>query len=396
MAKLAFIGSANAMGMMYALDLKDRGHEVTYFVTTNHQDTLSRPECHYKEVQYPYPAWIVERVVDSPLRANLLPRLYIRDLLDVLDKSDYVFLSGMYVMLANHLKTAKAIFLSHGSDFDEWCNKANYKIFLSKILRLSEPLLAVISILGIHEMRSAFKKCETFITFPEGLSAGRDMVLHELKKNWTGLVIPRFDVSFRPLSGISRTLSFDSKKMVLLCAVRCSFVQKQGGSDGDLKGTDTIIKGIAKYVHMNRLPVELHMFEKGNDLELAKKICDETGLTRYITWHKEMPFNKLLNFYSISDVCFDQVSKSWLGAIGCYALYLGKPLIANSRSEVLGKIWNQKSPVCEAKNEEEIANWLLRLEDRKLQIDISRQSSVFAETNLGPELVIERIEKILR
>ena len=64
------------------------------------------------------------------------------------------------------------------------------------------------------------------------------------------------------------------------------------------------------------------------------------------------------------------------------------------------KFWEKSGmaipPVCEANNDEEVANWLLRLEENKLQMDISRRSAVFAETNLGHELVINCLEKIPR
>ena len=57
---IVFLGSMNAMPMMYALELKKKGFEVIYFVDAPVSDKLCRPENHFSDIQYPYPDWIVE------------------------------------------------------------------------------------------------------------------------------------------------------------------------------------------------------------------------------------------------------------------------------------------------------------------------------------------------
>jgi glycosyltransferase involved in cell wall biosynthesis len=168
-------------------------------------------------------------------------------------------------------------------------------------------------------------------------------------------------------------------------------VIEPGISPSDLKGVDIILKGVAEYVNLKRMPIEFNIVEKGKDIKLAKKICSETGLNDFIVWHKEMSFINLLNLYEKSDICFDQVSSSWLGAIGCYALYLGKPLIANSRHDIFSNLWNGSSPVCEATNTIDIVNWLIALESIELRKNVGAESRIFAEQKLSPKTVIDAI-----
>jgi hypothetical protein len=395
MTKIAFIGSANALGMMYALELRNIGHDVQYFVTTPYSDTLSRPECHYSEITYPYDYWIIERVVHNPLRANLLPRRYIGDIINELDKSDLVILSGMYLMLASHLHSKKIAFLSHGSDLDVWCNKLNYKNHAAGLLNPKSFIGSLASIFGTQKMRRSFRKCGLLITFPVGLSPERDDVVLDLIKNWGGDIIYRFDVSFRPLIGVSRDPPFRSDKLVLLCAVRSSFVSTPGSSPSDLKGVDIILRGVSKYISLNRMPIELHITEKGKDISLAKEICRNNHIDNYVIWHKEMPFRELINLYKISDICFDQVSSSWLGAIGCYALYLGRPLIARSRHDIFGTLWGSHSPVCESSSINDVCDWLVKLENIDTRKEISELSRKFADNCLGSSHVLKEIIKFL-
>lgn len=381
--------------MMYALELRNIGHNVTYFVTTSSSDTLSRPECHYAEIAYPYDDWIIERFIKNPLRANLLPFVYIKDVVDKLNGFDLVVLSGMYLMLASHLRAKKIAFLSHGSDLDVWCNKSNYVNHLNDLVNPRKFTGSLASIFGIFRMRRAFKKCNLLITFTQGLSQERDAVVNDISKEWPGHTIYRFDVSFRPLYGASRVAKLRSDKLVLLCAVRCSFLESPGVSPSDMKGIDIIIRGVGKYIELNRMPVEFHIMEKGKDLLLAKKICSDVGLNKNAVWHKEMPFRDLLRLYEEADICFDQVSTSWLGAIGCYALYLGRPLIANSRPDVFHDLWSDISSVCQAVCENDIVNWLIELESIEAREKIGHKSCVFAEEKLGPKFVVNEIHKYI-
>ena len=80
-----------------------------------------------------------------------------------------------------------------------------------------------------------------------------------------------------------------------------------------------------------------------------------------------MKFYELLRLYQQSDICFDQVGKHWIGAIGGYALWLGKPLIANDERPVRQGVWSINNPILSAQNEVEVFKNLEYLKNDKLR-----------------------------
>src|SRR5262249_24680752 len=151
-------------------------------------------------------------------------------------------------------------------------------------------------------------------------------------------------------------------------------------------GNDKIIHGLAMYKKLNKY-IEIHFVEKGEDVNHAKLLCDQLGLSDVIIWHKEMPFIDLIKIYELADICFDQVGKHWVGAGGIYALYIGKPLIANARNlSFLGE-----SPIMNAETPDEVCKCMVALSDLAFRRTISARSKKFAEEKLGPFAVLERL-----
>ncbi|RPD95630.1 hypothetical protein EGN69_07735 [Pseudomonas monteilii] len=99
-----------------------------------------------------------------------------------------------------------------------------------------------------------------------------------------------------------------------------------------------MLRGLALYYELNK-NIEIHLVEKGEDFVAAKSLCHELGLSEVVVWHKEMTFKQLLSLYDKADICFDQVGAHWIGAIGGYALWLGKPLIANDEMLIAEGVW---------------------------------------------------------
>jgi hypothetical protein len=109
-----------------------------------------------------------------------------------------------------------------------------------------------------------------------------------------------------------------------------------------------------------------------------------------------MPFRELLHLYRLADICFDQVGDHWIGAIGFYALWLGKPLIANPERAVRSGAWPADHPICSARTADEIFEWLKRLEDPALRQGLSERSKIFAEQHLHPLDALGRIFSLRR
>lgn len=148
-----------------------------------------------------------------------------------------------------------------------------------------------------------------------------------------------------------------------------------------------MIKGIGNFLKSNSVSpadVSILFFEKGDDLADAKRLCDDYGLTPFISWEQQIPVEELNNYFEQCDVAFDQLGQQWVGA-GLFSMLTGRPLIANGRPEVFEKITKEQSPICQAVNETEVEMWLTKLyTDRNLvkQIGVASRDYVLRHYNI--------------
>jgi len=390
---IVFLGSMNSMPMMYALELRNLGYEVIYFVDVSRKDALSRPECHFPDIDYPYPSWIVEFILPSqlllPLFPNLFAALYQRRIKRITKKAVGCFvLNGFFSSLAPYLAASShKVGLSHGSDLDVWANAEGAEILAKSFKNrsifkyLPMPVSKRLTKYVIDKQFLGFARSDAVVYFPIGFSTAGDKVLRKLM-NLGVRCIPRYDASFRQLLGQSREFKRPSEKLEIFSPVRFLFRTFPDGDKGVNKGNDLIVEGIAEYFSVNP-NLRVHFVEKGEDVQYAKTLCRELGLEQVVVWHKEMPFKDLLGLFLNSDICFDQVGDHWIGA-GMYALWLGKPLIANPESAVRTGVWPIDNPICAARTSEDVCAWLIKLESLELRRELSRKSQEFAERYVTP------------
>ena len=398
---IVFMGSMNAMPMMYALELKKLGYEVIYFVDVSRKDTLSRPENHFPVINYPYPSWVVEFVLPSQILTSLFPKIFAaiyQRKLGLLTKKEigcYV-LNGFFTSLAPYLDSASnKVALSHGSDLDVWANIERFEILAknfggrSIFKYLPEKIVKILIKNIIKKQYTGYSQSEEVVYFPIGFNVEGDKLIRRLI-NGGVRYIPRYDISFEPLDGQSREFKMSSKNLEIFSGVRFLYRTFPGGNDDYNKGNDVIIEGIAKYYLINP-NIRVHFVEKGEDVQFAKELCRKLGIESVVVWHKEMLFNELLSLYQRSDVCFDQVGKHWVGAIGGYALWLGKPLIANVDSAVKSGVWPVDNPVCASRNSVEVCEWLVKLQDVEFRKTVSDNSKKFVETYMGAQSALSNV-----
>lgn len=399
---IVFLGSMNAMPMMYALELKKRGFDVIYFVDRPKSDVLSRPENHFPTISLPYPEWILRLHLASqilPIFTRTLFCIWIIIKIKLLFRKtpQAYILNGFFISLAKSLKSTQnqVIALTHGSDLDVWADlehsaeladrfhKRSIFKFLPKFI--SKPLIQ----LAVKRQFIGFKTADIIITFPLKFNETADRVIHELR-NSNKHFIYRYDVSFYPLDGVSREYIRHNKKLIIFSGVRFLFRDFTADDEGYSKGNDKIIEGLAKYHKINNA-IEIHFVEKGPDVAYAKKLCSAAGLTDVVIWHREMPFYDLVKLYDMADICFDQVGPHWVGAIGAYALYLGIPLIANDERAVVAGVWPDANPIQRASDGSEVYEALVRLSDPTVRRILSTESKRFVETYMTPARVIDQL-----
>lgn len=402
---VVFLGSTNAMPMMYALELKIQGYNVLYFVDAKITDTLHRPENHFPNINYPYPDWIIEINMPSQILAALFPKTTLRIVEHKIFKKNFdkkiqaFILNGFFISLSSYIdRSITKISLSHGSDLDSWAdidgvtNLSNSfkkrSIFKYIPHFFSRKLIKKIVINQFNSIKS----CDAVMYFPKKFNKIGDRVLEKLNIK----TIYRYDISFIPLLHENRNFkkSANNKKLVIFSPVRFTFKTFDEGNEGYNKGNDHIINGISLF-YKEFKNIEVHFVEKGVDTDFAKKLCRSLNIEDKIIWHKEMKFFELLKLYQIADICFDQIGDHWIGAVGGYALWLGKPLIANDIRAVEAGIWPEKNPICRASSGETVYKALKYLENEKNRERISTESKIFVEENMSPKKAVSEILRYL-
>lgn len=369
------------MPMQYALQFKQDGYDVKYIVDVDKEDTLSRPECQFSEIPYPYPEWIEEIAVPAVSLRAIFPSLFFKKILTILKNYDVVVLSGWYISLAPYLPAStKVIFLPHGSDLDTWCD-AGKASELAKVGRFKSFyfIKKMLASAVIKKMISGLSRANLISYFPPGLNLSGDQIIQRLK-NKDCVVVGRYDVSIDKF----KNLNFEKNtndSLVLCSAVRFDYLEVAGVNNKYLKGNDLIIKAIARFYKEVNSNIKVVFFNKGMNLKEAKKLCNDVGISHLIEWKEQMPLKDLLQVMRTSDICFDQVGRHWMGAVGVYGLLLGKPVIANYRPEILDVFFDGKSPVFQATNEQEIFDHLIHLNNSKNREAVCNESREFALKN---------------
>lgn len=370
--KVLFLGSVNSMPMMYALVLKKRGYDVKYLVSESKSGSIDRPENIFHFVKLPYPPWIKETSIAHKFLVSLFPFFYYLKLKFFVFRGvspDIVFFNDTFVSLARYYPKARKIFLTHGGDLDSWSNLDAIKgiaiqFSKKKILRLVPYCLVEVAIGKIvNRMFLGASLCQDVLYFPLSFDSEGEKVVRQLELKGVRYV-PRFDISLDAVGDFDKRRQHCEQphrsrdRLVVVSAVRFAFKTFPQGNRNYNKGNDLIIKGLKAAVNSG-VDMEIHFFRKGVDLSLAYELVDELGLSHLVVWHDELPLDDLLNLYARADVCFDSVGQHWLGAVGCYALYLGKPLIANVEDLVEASIIPKENPILHASTVEEICNNIL-------------------------------------
>lgn len=398
---VVFMGGMNAMPMMYALELKQLGFDVLYFVDAAPHDILSRPENHYPDISYPYPPWVIERRLFSQLLLPLFPRFsacyyrwYIRRLTG--RKKCVFVLNGFFASLAPFLSWAsRKIALSHGSDLDVWGNTKGIDGLVTGFRKrsffrfLPAPLAGRLIKMIVARQYEGYRQSDSVLYFPKGFNNAGDSVMQSLIDEGVQYV-SRHDISDEPLKCCTRTFKEPCSVLEIFSGVRFLFETFPNGNSGYNKGNDLIIKGLALYYSRNK-NIRIHFVRKGEDVDAARALCKKLGIDAAVVWHDEMKLSDMLALYEASDICFDQVGAHWIGAVGGYALWLGKPLIANDASLVNSGVWPSENPICSANTAQAICDWLVKLENTDLRREVSEESKRFVEAHMMPGSVLNKL-----
>jgi len=395
--KIGFIGSMNAMPMHYALKFKEDGFDVKYIVETPKDNMLMRPEYHFKDIKYPYPEWIKEIPFKKTMFRLLFNRYFTREFYNELKDCDVIFFNhyGHHISSYFDDKIIK-VGLFSGADLDVTCNYAHILDSIKDENNLIvKKLKKILLTKYIDRYRKGIQSYDILSYFPVGLNPVGDNLIKEIMLDKPFIDIRRYDINFKEIKGLEYVGAKKDKKLIIFSPVRF-LIKTTKYNSFVYKGNDLIIKAIAKYYKINR-DIEVHFVEKGSkeNLEIAKKLCKDLGIDDIVIWHKEMSLDNLLELYKKADILFDQVGRHWLGAIGIYALYMGKPLIANARLDVFENLWGKDIPILNATTVDEIFNHLKDCESYEYRSKVGKLSHIFAKEKIDTEVVYKRYKSAI-
>jgi glycosyltransferase involved in cell wall biosynthesis len=359
-----FIGDNNCMMFAYARELRKKGLSVLYYVTYNTTETLHRPELQYYDISYPYPEWIQETPIKSKLQVALLPWYYAKYINKYSPK--VTFLSGYFISTAPYLNTQKIILIPHGTEatvtFDD--NAIANIEFKSKnkiVKKLKQYFVKKV----YKNMKYAFEKSNMLVYYPKGLTPSTDRVISECEKN-NIKIIHRLDMSedlFLHL--IPKEIKLNESEFKIISPVRFFFTQQTIKYAQDFyKGNDIIIKAL--YLFKQKVPnFKCIFFEKGEDVDEAKRMIKKLNLEINIIWEKEVPLKRLVDIYTTSDVCIEQVGNHWVSGVGMISLFLDIPLIANANNLIDSGFWPSWAPVYNCSTEYQICDALVDIYNNK-------------------------------
>ena len=366
--KIVFLGNMNNLPYYFAGEFKKRGLNITFIVDAERKNLLDRPESWDNKLDKSYPHWIKEIVLDDDLKAFKfsLPLIYLQQYIRLINKYDIVFLNGFWISLAKHLQPGKkvvAIFAGYDLDIlanyksiDYLCNNFYQSSSVSKKL-IPRFITRYLFKKLIRQQQQGIQKAQVVNYYPTGINPTADKLLNDIKAGQTfkRLELRGFDCNKFPyIEPVSK-----NKKFTILNITRFFYLNNRN----DNKRNDIMIKGIGQFLKNNKISpadVEILFFEKGDDTAAAKTLCNQYGLTPFISWQQQTSVEELNNYFAQCDVAFDQLGVQWIGA-GLFSMLTGRPVIANGRPDVFEKLTNEKSPICQATNEEEVEMWLTKL-----------------------------------
>ncbi len=383
--KIVFLGNMNNLPFYFAKEIKDRGYDVTFIVDANKELLLDRPESLNKIYVNNYPDWIIERPVSEKMKflKFCYPKIFYSTIIKYLNSFDVIFLNGDWISLGGFLKKEKLvidIFAGFDLDLSADYNKRNYFVHSFKksgsIIKKIIPdyITGALFTKFIRLQRKGIRRANVVNYYLSGINIVGDNLLNEIKdgQQYKRLELRGFDCNKFEY----KVPEINREKFVILNITR--FFYRTDRNDN--KRNDIMIKGIGQFIKKNTPSkdfLEIIFFNKGVDLEDAKRLCTLHGLDPYIQWRNEVSLHELKNYFEYCDVAFDQLGEQWVGS-GLYSMLTGRPLIANGRPDIFEKYTGEKLPICQATNEEEVENWLTKLyNNRELVKDIGIASRAF-------------------
>ena len=396
--KIGLFGNTNNSMFAMCEALRSLGHDAELIVTS--KELLHRPEGRAPEFRSGYPDWIVDQ---SDLEDHdyfvLSPKL--EPCLDRLSRCDALILNYIGPSLLPMLERPAIAFLT-GSDLDYYANpkmvEARTEVWPATFKGSARGRIEIRMIEEfIQRQRQGIQMADAVRFMPRGLVPEGDRLLDELGViDERRVFCPAMDqrVKFSPAPSVLPVRVFCGARLTWKLPV------KPGQSTLDYKGSDIMIRGLGHFYRATGTRLDIQLVRKGLHVQELEALIDEEGLTDQVSWSDEMSLSEVWGRYAASDIVFDQLGLSTIGAVGVDAMATGRPVIGNARPEMFENLSGEAAPICQAKTPEEVSAQLQRLVfDSEERERVGRAGRRYAEEHLDisrfAQILLQRLEVAL-
>jgi hypothetical protein len=215
---------------------------------------------------------------------------------------------------------------------------------------------------------------------PRGVVPTGDALLDELGVSDAKRVFLRL----AELELVKPTPGLHNNPVRIFCATRLTWKLpiEPGRSLLDYKGSDIMIRGLGLFYRQTGVRLNIQLIRKGLHVAETEQLIDDEGLTDQVTWSDEMSLTEVWSQFARCDIVIEQLGNSVIGLAGSDAMAAGRPVIGNSRPEIL----REGLPLCQARTAEEVHAQLNRLvfdSDERERMGVLGRA--FVEENCSPQ-----------
>lgn len=352
--KIGFFGNTNNYPFMLARGMRMMGHDVLFLV--DRSEPLHRPECRYKNISLPYPDWI-KQVDELKAKDYVLSTRGTKRVIELLKSCDAVVLNWWGPCLLP-LIGRPGIALLTGADL-QYC--ANWETIQRMALEKTWKPLFIRQYLYkklIPAQRAGIKSAVAVSYFTKGLIPDGDQLLEEIGvQDRQRMFFQMTDVDLiepQPLP--------HNQPLRVFCATRFTWKKPSlGCSELDYKGSDIMIRGLARFCQTTGTRLNIRFVKKGLHVAESMRLVEEEGLANQVTWLDEMTQKELYKEIEEADIIFEHFGKGVIGMAGLDAMAMGRPVIGNGRPDIFDEEFGVPTAVCQATTVEEIVKQLERL-----------------------------------
>jgi len=173
-------------------------------------------------------------------------------------------------------------------------------------------------------------------------------IAEELGLRYVFIPHPVDESKFRPGKSsvrdeIERLLGKDV--LILFCPAR---------QDWHIKGSDVMIRGVAKLLRNHKAPIKLILTAWGNDLERSRDLVCRERINDKVFWQPMLTKPQLAEWCKAADVILDQFAIGTFGLATAEAMACGKPVILNFKPKVHHWCFPELPPLISAEDEDEV------------------------------------------